>query len=80
LSPGYKFTKPPAVSVNRTDPGSGQAYAIITSSPSTTGQIYYKAGGKCAGGSITPGSFATKYVALLMKLEGQSDLYCVDIQ
>ena len=76
----YMPTQPQSVNVHRADPTTNSEYAIITSgNPSSLGQIYYKAGGRCTAASITPGSSGTRYVALLMKLETQSDPVCVDV-
>jgi hypothetical protein len=77
---GYMPTQPQAIDVHRNDPSTNAEYSIITSGdPDNLGQIYYKAGGRCTAPSITPGTSGTHYVALIIKLETQSDLYCVDV-
>lgn|GEM_PF-4070756 len=79
-SNGYMPTQPQSVDVHRNDPTKSAEYQIITNgNPGDLGQIYYKAGGRCTAASITPGTSGTRYVALLMKLESQADLYCVDV-
>jgi hypothetical protein len=79
-SNSYMPTQPQSVDVHRNDPSKNAEYQIITNgNPGDLGQIYYKAGGRCTAASITPGTGGTRYVALLMKLESQGDLYCVDV-
>lgn len=77
---GYMPTQPQPINVHRNDPSKNAEYQIITSgNPGDLGQIYYRAGGRCNGQNITPGTSGTRYVALFMKLESQSDPYCVDV-
>ena len=79
-SNGYYSTTPPAVSVNATDPTTKQPYMVQTTAPTSVGQIYYQAGGRCGLPPVTPGKTETKYIALQTILEGQTTPYCVDVQ
>jgi hypothetical protein len=79
-SGGYYSTNPPKVNVSATDPSTHQAYTIITTPPTTPGQIQYKAGGQCGGPGITPGKSSTRYVALYTKLESSATPYCLDVR
>jgi hypothetical protein len=75
---GFYPINPPSVSVNVTDPDTGQAYIVQKSAPATIGQIEYRPGGACTGTPVTPGKTGTRYLALYTLLADGQSTACVD--
>jgi flagellar basal body-associated protein FliL len=62
------------------DPSTDEKYIIQTAEISALGQIYYRAGGKCTGANLTPGTGGSRYLSLTVKLESNNELYCLDVK
>ena len=79
-SNGFYATTPPSFSQGANDPTTGQPYALAARPATALGDVEYRAGGQCMGPGVTPGKSATRYVALLTKLESDPTPYCLDVK